>query len=354
MDDLLCRQEDLAKALGISQMTVSLALRGSRRVSIATRKRVEKAATKMGYRRNSLFAALRAQRDARHDARYRGTLAWLTNFPNRDGWKMPWIGEYHAGAIEASRRWGYQLDTHWYREEGIGPERLGKILYARGVSGILLPPQPGAHTRMDLDWAQFSAVRFGYSLEWPPVNLVTNHHFFTISQILDELVARGFRRIGYALPCAWDERFLRQTRGAYLAWQQTAPRQDRIPVHVPDVWSPQGFLDWVRKCRPDAVVTAEPETLEVLKRGGIRVPGDISVAFPAMTSTDGRLAGIDQNHHAIGYAAATMLVSMIERGERGIPATTRHLLLCGHWVDGKSVANGPGGKAAKNPRKKAR
>jgi LacI family transcriptional regulator len=52
---------EIAAAAGVSAMTVSLALRGSREVSAATRKRIRALAESMGYRPNPMVSALMQQ-----------------------------------------------------------------------------------------------------------------------------------------------------------------------------------------------------------------------------------------------------------------------------------------------------
>lgn len=335
-----CQQKDIAKALGISQMTVSLALRHSPRISEATRKKVEKAAAEMGYQRNPFSTALRARREMGRRAAYKGCLAWLTNFPERDGWKQDWILEYHAGASEACRHLGYQLGTFWYREKGVSAERLSSMLGTRGITGILLPPQPEAHMRMDLNWESFSAVRFGYSLEWPPLNLVTNHQFDTVMQIVRRLAGKGYRRIGFAVPRIKDERVFLQAEGAFFAWQRTVPKRQHVAPYIPNIWSDDAFVAWVRKKTPDALVLWEPTPMETLRQNGILVPRDVGAAIIHTPFSPTGPSGIDQDNHALGYAAASQLVFMVERGERGIPTSPRHLLLSGRWNEG-ATAPGP-------------
>lgn len=339
MSNPVCQQKDIARALGISQVAVSLALRHSPHISEVTWKRVEEAAAKMGYQRNPFSSALRARRNAGNNAAYKGSLAWLTNFKSRDGWRRPWIEEYYRGACEVCQRWGYQLDIYWYLEKGISAERLSKTLFARGVSGILLPPQPAGHARMELDWKHFSVVRFGYSIEWPPVNLVTNHHFDTISQILHNLVLKGYKRIGFAMPRSPEKQVFQAVEGAYLAWQNTLSKSLRFPIYFPVAWSDKDFIKWVHNYRPDAIVALEPDTIAALGNAGFHVPGDIAVAIICLPPAATEYAGIDQRNREIGHTAATLLVSMVERGEHGIPENPQHLLLSGHWVDGATVTN---------------
>ena len=52
--------KDIAKEAGITIASVSNALRGTSKVSVATRDRVRAIAKKLGYRRNPAFAALGA------------------------------------------------------------------------------------------------------------------------------------------------------------------------------------------------------------------------------------------------------------------------------------------------------
>lgn len=60
---------DVARAVGVSTATVSLALRGHARISAATRKQVEAAAARVGYRRNPAFAILGAMAHRHPDSR---------------------------------------------------------------------------------------------------------------------------------------------------------------------------------------------------------------------------------------------------------------------------------------------
>jgi LacI family transcriptional regulator len=76
-------QQDIARHLGISQTTVSFALRGHPAVGAATVRQVREAARKLGYRPDPLISALMAQRRSRNEVPLRAKIAFLTPFPTR-------------------------------------------------------------------------------------------------------------------------------------------------------------------------------------------------------------------------------------------------------------------------------
>jgi LacI family transcriptional regulator len=58
MPQKTCNLQAVARALGVSRSTVSLALRDDPRISDATRRRVRRAAEDLGYTANPLIATL--------------------------------------------------------------------------------------------------------------------------------------------------------------------------------------------------------------------------------------------------------------------------------------------------------
>ena len=93
---------------------------------------------------------------------------------------------------------------------------------------------------------------------------------------------------------------------------------------------------WLKRVRPDAILTDIPEVRQWLSNVGYRVPEDIGLA--TLTVLDGNAdAGIDQNSLEIGRAAVQMLISLIHHNERGLPAICRELLIEGKWVDGSTL-----------------
>jgi hypothetical protein len=102
-------------------------------------------------------------------------------------------------------------------------------------------------------------------------------------------------------------------------------------------WNDQDFLSWVDRFRPDAIVTKLVEVLTSLKRASYRVPEDIGVAYHSLDEGRLGLSGMKKNSFQIGVMAVDLLVDMLHRNERGIPARAYLLMVEGTWYEGCTV-----------------
>lgn len=322
--------EDVARRAGVHASTVSRALRGDPRIRPEVRERVRVLAGEMGYAPDPHLRALAKYRARGKAAGYRGLLGWLTNFETREGWRQYEKGEYFRGAARRARELGYDLEEFWLREPGLGGERLRRILLARGIRGVLLPPQPAAGTRVDLPLEGLAAVSFGHTLERPRLHVVHHHHYRSMRLLLGELLALGYRRPGLALM----EQVNRSVEGAWAAayWDFCDEHRLRAPAAlVRGAWGREEFAGWALRTRPDAVVSDYGRTLGWLREAGLRVPEDCGFALTARHPGHPRCAGIDENSEVVGAAAVDQLTSLVERGETGEPAHPINVLIEGTW-----------------------
>lgn len=322
--------EDVARRAGVHASTVSRALRDDPRIRPAVRDRLRGLANEMGYAPDPHLRALAKYRAGGKAAGYRGLLGWVTNFETRDGWRIYEKAEYFRGAERRARELGYDLEEFWLREPGVSGERLRRILAARGIRGILLPPQPAAGTRLDLPLDGLAAVSFGHTLEHPRVHVVHHHHYRSMRLLLGELLELGYRRPGLALM----EKINRSVEGAWAAayWDFCDEHRLRVPTAlVRGEWARDEFAAWVEKARPDVVVSDFGPTLGWLRGAGLRVPEDCGFALAARHPGHPRCAGIDENSEAVGAAAVEQLTSLVERGETGAPAHPISVLIEGTW-----------------------
>src|SRR5690606_18500907 len=117
---------DVAKAVGLSKSTVSLALRNDPRLRKATREKIRAVADQLGYRPDPALAALAHYRygNASPGA---PVLGWLTNWPERDEWRNDSRLYHFNGACRQAERMGYQLEHFWLREPGLSWSRRERI-----------------------------------------------------------------------------------------------------------------------------------------------------------------------------------------------------------------------------------
>ncbi len=329
---------DVAAAAGCHFSTVSLALHNHPRIPAATRDRVQAVAKELGYVSDPMLASLASYRSSLRPVAFRSTIAWVTNFPTRHGWKAAqFFHDCYLGAEERARTLGFKLEEFWLRERGMNPARASQILRARNIAGLLLAPQPVFGMAVELDWPAFSAAAIGYTLARPNLHMIGLHQYRSIRLAVRELQGRGHRRIGLVLLDANDERVDHNWLAGYLVAQQQMPAAARVPhLFVPE-WDETAFRTWFRRHRPDAIVTKSPEVLAALEKLGVSVPDDVSVAFLTLPRVNGEFSGVDENPQVVGAAAADFIAGMIHRNERGVPAMPQRVLIEGSWIDGRTV-----------------
>jgi DNA-binding LacI/PurR family transcriptional regulator len=329
---------DVAKRAGVHYSTVSLALRNRGALPEDTRERVRRAAAELGYRPDPLLASLASYRRARPAAGYRATLAWVTNFPARDAWREEEIyAEYFAGARERAQALGFRLQEFWRREPALTPARASQILTARGIEGLVIAPQPTPAETLELEWERFSAVTIGYSLARPALHMVCPNQYRCMKLAMENLAARGYRRIGLVMLRASDERVDHNWLAGFLVAQQALAARDRIAPLLPDRWDAREFAAWLERTRPDAVVSKCAQVPGALRELGHAVPRDLGLAMLTRAKPGRNLAGVNEAPEEVGAAAIDFLAGMLHRNERGMPAQPRRLLIEGRWIEGATV-----------------
>ena len=328
---------DIALKAGCHYSTVSLALRNHPRIPAETKDRIRGIARELGYRADAMLAALCAYREMKRPPTERGVVAWLTNHRTEKGWAASACNrDYFQGASARAAERGYRLEQFWLAAPDMDDDRMSKILWTRGIQGVLLPPQE-RFGGINLDWNNLSAVTFGYTLKHPRLHLVSNHEYRTMGALFSELTRRGYRRVGLVNLRNQDERVDHNWLAAYLVEQNQLCAGKPILPLILESWNDEEFLSWVEKFHPDAIVTKLPDVLSSLKRARYRVPEDIGVAFHSLDESRSGLSGMKKNSFQIGVMAVDLLVDMLHRNERGVPALAYLLMVEGTWCEGCTV-----------------
>lgn len=331
---------DLAKILGVSHATVSLALRGSPRISKGMRERVCKEAEKLGYRPDPMLAALSQYRRDKLAHPITASIAWI------NGWSDPGelrsyreFDQYWLGATDAATKFGYRLEE-FQMGKSCSPERLHQILSARGIRGILLPPQAPHPEWRGFPWEHYAVLRFGRSLKEPQCHVVTADQVANTVLAFEKIRERGYKRIGFVDNDLLTVKRGHQFQAGFLLAQVDLDESEKTPVLNlrGAAASERVFLlgDWVRKNHIDAIFTGIAELPHDLNQAGLRVPDDVALASTTILDA-GITAGIDQHPFEIGRVAFLMLNSLINDGAFGVPSIFRQILVEGSWVDGDSL-----------------
>ncbi len=331
---------DIAAKAKVSVMTVSLALRESPRVSSSTRQRILTLATKMGYQPDPALQALVAYRHRRAGSSFLGTIAYLNNF------EMPSIVQtiplhrnLFCGAHQRGKELGFKVEEFWLKEPGLNPERISNILSARGIQGLLIGPQPTAHTTMNLDWKHFASVQLGFSLRSPRFHTVITDQFQASARIMHELCTLGYRRIGLVIQGEQDMRSENRYSGAYLALQRRLPKAlPRIPILAAKDIDEATFCAWFARHKPDALMGSTTAPIAFLNKMKMRIPKDIGYALSYAYLQNGlQFAHSEGRQEVAGALAVEYLSGMLLRNELGVPVMPVSLLVSPGWEMGETV-----------------
>lgn len=332
---------DIANEIGVSHVTVSLALRGDPRISLARRQEVAATAERLGYRPDPMLASLSAYRQAKKPVEIRSTVAWLNQWPEaRQLRRFQEFDAYWRGARDYAALLGYRLEEFVIGKD-LTPARLQQILLARNVRGVLIPPHSHGLNLPDFDWSQFSIVRLGISVLHPRVHIVTSDQKNCAAMAFERMWEKGYRRIAYVTARRFDLNTGGNFRAGYLSAQdEHVPlRQHLAPLVLSEESTPtdiRTLRKWLRTARPDAILSALGNLPEILSGAGCRVPDNVGVA--ALSLLDGHFdAGVDQNSLEVGRVALATLAALIHQNERGVPQYCRRILVEGRWVDGSSL-----------------
>lgn len=333
---------DVAARAGVSVATASLALRDSPKIRAETVAKVRAVAVEMGYAPNPLVSALMAQMRGVRPTQDVEVLAFVRIAPSRSPpANMPYVDEILAGARARASALGHKVEVFHLSESDLGEKRLDAILFSRGIRGVVVPPLGANRPRLDLDWSRYAAVALGYSMQQPVLHRVCPDQFQAMILAIEQLRARGYRRIGLYIDEDTDAR-VRHKFTAAMEWHNHAVGPDeRVPLLMTPRLDRARFLAWLERWRPEIVLSWRQVIVDWLREAGMAVPRDIGFAHVNWTERADPCAGIDQRPRLLGMAAVDTVVALLYTNERGIPAVPRTTSIESLWVDGPTTRPAP-------------
>jgi LacI family transcriptional regulator len=236
---------------------------------------------------------------------------------------------------------GYKMESFTLSGKPSEHRRLGRILQARGIRGLIIIPRlKHNQPRLYFEWNQFASVEIGRTL-WQPRNL---HHVETadynkIIESIHLLKKAGYRRIGMAVEPDQNKHQRGTIYAAYLLSQLRQSARQRIPVlATTGPWNEKSFRTWMKNYKPDVLfVHYDEDILGWLKTMGLSVPKDVSLFY--VNAQNEKLSGLRRDYVDMGRSAVEMLSLLLEGGKLGLVDNPRSWLVDEFWQPGSTLSH---------------
>ncbi len=338
---------NIAKVAGVSTASVSYALQNQPGLSQATRDRILRIAKDMGYAPDARIVSWMAKvRDAKSKDLL--PIAWLNTAWQKDAWqRFLFHTPYMEGARARALELGYRIEDIWCHEPGLTMQRLAKILYQRGIEGVIVT-HPARHLR--LNWDHLACITIGASLLAPRLHRVTADLNFNLQLALKSLRRLGYLRIGICLTQDLDTASHYTISAAANDLYFNTPPPERVPplFHAPFVFaqvkdydqkSEAEMVAWLKRYKPEVIVGHDSRHKAWAEAAGFRVPQDVGIVHLALDDDVLDWAGIHSRRRETGATAVEQLVAQMRNHQFGVPKTPLNILIRGSWRTGITLSS---------------
>jgi LacI family transcriptional regulator len=338
-ESLVVSMADIARKAGVSQSTVSLALRGSPKISESTRLRIQDLAASMGYCPNPLVTALMQSRKGRSSHKGLLTIAFISFEDLSNTLKEEKIyRDFEEGAAEEVAKHGFQIQKFKVSKE-LSVSRINQILLARGIRGVMISSLPEQQDALQLSWEEFSSIAIGPTLRRPQLHRVISDHYDNMRLLLKHVEKQGYRRIGFCLSKSSDDRTDGRWEACFLHHFHEMDGGLVLPVLKLNKGAPSRVLfDWIDANQPEIIICVRAKRiLNWLEDAGYSVPDDIALATVAAALPTARISGIFEDGFTVGARAVAQLIRMVQMNETGVPQLPMKIMLPGAIHSGETM-----------------
>ncbi len=343
--------KDIAEKAGVSIMTVSRALRNHRKVGAATREKIVKVASELGYHQNPLVSATMAKVARARKITDRPIIAFVTTFKEKDyGHYLPHIVKMKKAAEARAEALGLQVQEFHFSQKDLSEARLSNILIARGVDGgILAPLSDDEHLslyherrKLNLNYEKLAWVTICQSFNNDFLDNVSLDYFGSLSNTLKSLEERGYRRVGLALTTTESSRTQNQLLSCYMAIRYFNPkyRTHYIPPFIGTVWDQDNLNQlphWVHEHSVEVVMANKIVVFEKL----LSLPKQDRPLLCSLESDliDHRWAdfALNQRPDLLASMAVDTLYDNIKINRTGVPESPRISHIRTEFVDYRAL-----------------
>ncbi len=331
--------QDMADRLGLSRAAVSMALRGTGRISEATRRRVREVAKEMGYVPDPLMSAFTRHRQKGASP---GSGIAIVGGGQRHEWQDP--------LFRSAAMLGYRLEIFPWSEHG-NQRAFTRMLHARGIAGVIMIEGRDMPLLEPELWAGFRGVYCGhYSSgdDWEsPFPIVRHNPFDALSLAWRKGVQAGCRRIALlmALRAGHVEHVDEKTLAAFGYRQDNEePPLPKLPPRLITNEQAQagnaevetGTRQWIEEQQPDLVICDTLLAHRHLLACGYHPPEDFRLIVLRKGASRPDIAGLVLDRVAVIQTAIFHLHSIIQHGPELQNVHTTTVVLNPLWEDGAS------------------
>ena len=329
----------LAESLGVSVATVSEALRHSSKVKPATAERIREAAAAAGYKRNPLLGATFSSLRRGQHREFSGTLA-LVDVADGDRCELMLFHQHVLkGAEKRAAELGFRIEFFWVGKKApaLSVSRLSSVLYARGIPGVVFLPFDRLQDFSGFEFNKFAAVAMDRRLVRPELHAVQPDHYLSMRRAVQELFARGYKRVALCLEARKDERVDHKWSSGFVSAFRLTGRKMAVPPLIQEKPDRAEFIAWVKKHKPDVVVGHGQVIIDWLAQAGLPVPERVGFLRINVTESTRPCAGLDLLPERLGATAVETVVGMLHRREQGVPEHPQAILIDAPLVDGPTI-----------------
>src|SRR5690606_17433586 len=131
---------------------------------------------------------------------------------------------------------------------------------------------------------------------------------------------------------------LHRWEAGYAYLQSRTLENDRVSGLVLEEDGSVGQIrGWLRRERPEAVISRSEGLFEAVHAEGLRIPQDIGYASLNVADDVSDASGIQQHRNEMGGIAVELLNSLLQSNQRGFNTVPHGTHVDGTWHEGKTV-----------------
>lgn len=335
----------IAKEVGFTKTTVSLALQGHPRISEETRKKVEAVAKAQGYTRDPnltrAFSIIRQGRNTTHNV-----IGYLDTSKRTKEPGSPFADLVKRNLIESAKNKGFSITSFVVDEHEMSLKRLKQIIETRNIQ-YLLVPAPALIDDLPLDWKNHSTIVLSTRPLKHRFNRVTTSNYQAISLLMKNIKAKGYQRPGFIIRSDIDKIQDSECSITFLGTCQYLGLDDKVPIlFIRETTSISDYEAWYWKHQPDVILQNSQTGIttegllnysDILGRFKKPLPKKIGRGSLNANPDLEPVSGIIRNEQEIGYSAIELMLSMIERNTMGVPDHPKVLTILSDWYEGETL-----------------